>query len=157
MREPESWVSVWQSRCDAYAALARQQLRELDAQLQGTRLLPRTRQRLARVVEGLKEQRTQLIEHLGLLGERRPGATGAPPIALGAGSSAVLKCYEHLFRDWSWGVAEAAQSLDLVRRLAPPKLGRLAVYGAGAGRLAVDVHRTLGPESTVATDINPFP
>jgi hypothetical protein len=36
-------------------------------------------------------------------------------------------------------------------------LGRLAVYGAGAGRLAVDVHQTLGPTETWALDTNPLP
>lgn len=127
-------------------------------QLQSLRLLPRTRRRLERFGDGLKEQRAQLVEHFGLLGAPPAKvARGSLPFGSPAGSSGALKCYEHLFRDWGWGVAEAAQSLDLVRRLAPPKLGKLAVYGAGAGRLAVDVHRTLGPELTVATDLNPFP
>ena len=35
--------------------------------------------------------------------------------------------------------------------------GTVVVLGAGAGRLAVDLHRTLRPAVVVALDINPLP
>ena len=56
---------------------------------------------------------------------------------------AILECYEHLFRDWVWGERECALTLDFVEPLVPAGLERVAVYGAGAGRLAVDIHQTL--------------
>lgn len=159
--DPDVWVAVWRRRCDLYGELAQQQLRALEAQQGDPSALASTRRRLQRVSAGLKEQHDRLAEHFRLLGEQAPARPGASQLASGlaspSGASAVLKCYENLFRDWSWGSAEAEQSLDLVRRLAPPQLGKLAVLGAGAGRLAVDVHTRLEPECTVAIDLNPFP
>jgi hypothetical protein len=83
--------------------------------------------------------------------------SGAPPETL-------LKCYEHLFRDWCWGQAENDQALSLVARALAQReagvrapLGELAVYGAGAARLAVDVHQRFTPDRTFALDVNPFP
>src|SRR5262249_33457543 len=62
----------------------------------------------------------------------------------------VLKFSENLFRDWVWGEAESDAALALVRRLldaagAREPLGTVAGFGAGAGRLAVDLHRTGRP------------
>lgn len=141
-----------------YCELAQQRIQELDAQLQAASGPPRTRRRLSQISSALKEQREQIALHFELLGRRSPvAAKSTIPLVLSSGSSPVLKCYENLFRDWGWGTDEMAQSLELVRRLAPAQLGKLAVYGAGAGRLAVDVHQALEPEQTVALDINPFP
>src|SRR5690606_32887966 len=36
------------------------------------------------------------------------------------------------------------------------KLGRTLVLGAGAGRLAYDIHTQLAPDTTVALDFNPL-
>jgi hypothetical protein len=65
--------------------------------------------------------------------------------------------YVNVHRDWVWGDAENAAALQLVRELADGEpLGRLLVPGAGAGRLAWDVHEALGPESTLGLDLNPL-
>ena len=47
----------------------------------------------------------------------------------------------------------------LVARMVPEALGCVcvAVYGAGAGRLAVDFHQALRPTETLALDTNPLP
>jgi N2227-like protein len=156
--QPESWASVWQRRSDVYCELAQQRIQELHAQLQLASSSPLTQRRLSRISSALKEQRDQIAWHFELLGARSPvSSKSTVPLLLSSGSSPVLKCYENLFRDWSWGADEVTQSLELVRRLAPARLGKLAVYGAGAGRLAVDVHQALKPEQTVALDINPLP
>src|SRR5262249_51952996 len=73
-----------------------------------------------------------------------------------------LHGFETLFRDWAWGEQESAAALEAVERLATDgkadaAAGTVAVFGAGAGRLAAGVHRTLGPARTVALDLNPLP
>ena len=73
------------------------------------------------------------------------------------GQAAILECYEHVFRDWAWGERECALTLDFVKPLVPSGLGRVAIYGAGAGRLAVDVHQACAPGATLALDVNPLP
>jgi SAM-dependent methyltransferase len=162
MPDPVTWVALWRRRMDRHGELARQQLAALEAQQGDASALASTRRRLGRVSVGLKEQHEKLAEHFDRLGaQTQTGHAAAQQLASAftspGGASAVLKCYENLFRDWSWGEGEAAQSLELVRRLAPPSLGKLAVYGAGAGRLAVDVHTRLEPACTVAVDLNPVP
>jgi hypothetical protein len=82
----------------------------------------------------------------------------------------VLEMYETVFRDWAWGHAESERALSLVERLVRAAsqdadasangdlgLGKLAVFGAGACRLAADVQRTLCPTATYALDYNPLP
>lgn len=159
--DPDVWAAVWRRRFDSYAERVQQQLRALEVQDSDPSALASTRRRLKRVGAALKEQHAELAKHFMQLGANDAAQPSAGPLASlfgsAGGASAVLKCYENLFRDWSWGAAEAQQSLDLVRRLAPARLGKLAVYGAGAGRLAVDVHTELGPECTVGVDLNPFP
>ena len=53
--------------------------------------------------------------------------------------------------------AKSAERARTVARLATGKIGLLVVYGAGAGRLAFDVHRSLSPSQTLALDLNPLP
>lgn len=75
-----------------------------------------------------------------------------------APSTQNLLSYEaNLYRDWVWGERENALTKDLVlAHLQPQSLGNLLVLGAGAGRLALDLHCELEPDTTVATDINPL-
>lgn len=158
LQDPGLWGSLWQGRLHAYEELARQRLQGVGAEPEQKPASALTARRLRRLSSGLTAQLAALSGHFQQL---IPAGTSAPksaiPLVLPSGIPPVLKCYENLFRDWSWGSAEAEQSLEIVRDLAPRSLGRLAVYGAGAGRLAVDVHTALEPEHTVALDINPFP
>ena len=68
-----------------------------------------------------------------------------------------LLSYEaNIYRDWQWGEEENTLSKNMVLEFAPKELGKLCVLGAGACRLALDLHREAKPELTVATDINPL-
>ncbi len=63
----------------------------------------------------------------------------------------------NVFRDWSWGAAENAASLSALQAsLEADKPNRVLVLGAGAGRLAYDLHQALAPALTVALDVNPY-
>ena len=65
--------------------------------------------------------------------------------------------YPNIHRDWAWGDEENALSYAIVEEAlsgAPP--GKTLVLGAGAGRLAYDVHERAGPQLTVALDFNPM-
>ncbi len=69
-----------------------------------------------------------------------------------------LLSYEaNLYRDWVWGHEENALTCDLVKQqLGDRNPEKLLVLGAGAGRLALDLHDVWKPSITVATDINPL-
>ncbi len=69
-----------------------------------------------------------------------------------------LLSYEaNLYRDWVWGEEENALTAQIVdARLGDRACEKIVVLGAGAGRLALDIHKMRQPKITVATDINPL-
>jgi SAM-dependent methyltransferase len=63
----------------------------------------------------------------------------------------------NVFRDWCWGAVENEGSLLAVENgLGDSECSSVLVLGAGAGRLAYDLHQTLSPALTVALELNPF-
>ena len=65
-----------------------------------------------------------------------------------------------MHRDWCWGDAENNASLEQLQRAVDAngsgEPGDTLVLGAGAGRLAYDLHQSLRPTCTVAVDFNPL-
>lgn len=65
--------------------------------------------------------------------------------------------YNNIHRDWAWGDEENAKSLEILLERARARLtGSTLVLGAGAGRLAYDLHMHSDAETTVALDFNPL-
>ncbi len=65
---------------------------------------------------------------------------------------------KNIFRDWGWSTQENKNSLARVKAVlnSNKKIERLCVLGAGAGRLAMDMHTELSVQHTVAVDFNPL-
>jgi hypothetical protein len=167
MPDPALWRARWMGRFREYLSVTQRRIAELRLEADGATLRPLTRSRVERVADAIESQRVAVSERFVRLGE--PGEDAKLSAALSALSSGeppetLLKCYEHLFRDWCWGQAENDQALSIVASAlaqrdtgAAGSLGRLAVYGAGAGRLAVDVHQSFATSRTFALDVNPLP
>ena len=66
--------------------------------------------------------------------------------------------YANIHRDWAWGDEENNASLKQIRAVLHDhaELGNVLVLGAGAGRLAYDIHTNLECKATVAMDFNPL-
>ena len=66
--------------------------------------------------------------------------------------------YANIHRDWAWGEDENQASLKQVRAVLHDhaELGNVLVLGAGAGRLAYDIHMNMECTATVAMDFNPM-
>jgi hypothetical protein len=66
--------------------------------------------------------------------------------------------YANVHRDWAWGDAENAASLAQIKAITTggQSLGKTLVLGAGACRLAYDIHMQLDTEQCVAMDFNPL-
>jgi hypothetical protein len=155
MEDPPLWRALWLSRLVEFLSVTDQNLGAWRAEASLPALLPRTRARLARMIAAVEDQRSRVE---WLLHDFKEGVSQAiPSRSEGGDVPAVMACYENLFRDWAWGDNEAQAALNLVARVATAPIGRLAVFGAGAGRLAVDVHQRLRPASTLALDVNPLP
>ncbi len=120
-----------------------------------------TRRRLAHAAEAHEDQVRRLRQLLAPLGPEAGGI--AEPTHQGLGTrlpfeQGLTNYYVNVHRDWAWGDEENAAGLaELVQVLGGSArgLGRTLVQGAGAGRLAYDLHNAGDAPLTVATDFNP--
>jgi len=157
--DPAATRSEWRNRYDMERG-------RLEREAESTRqaldaltddALPATRERLQRLLQGLTRQR----EALGvLLDDLLTGAAGKLDAHLALrtrlpASQGIQSYAPNLFRDWCWGDAENEAALEALLAFGAPT-GRVLVLGAGAGRLAYDLHQTGGAELTVALDNNPL-
>jgi hypothetical protein len=120
-----------------------------------------TRGRLTHVAEALDDQAERIGRLMQPLGLGKRAEAEAVHAALGTElplSQGLSTYYPNLHRDWCWGDDENAASLAAVRECLAPDVAptRVLVLGAGAGRLAYDVHQSLRPAVTVALDFNPL-
>jgi uncharacterized protein YbaR (Trm112 family) len=70
---------------------------------------------------------------------------------------ALMAYGSNVFRDWVWGQAENEASLNAINTvLAGHQHHACLVLGAGAGRLAYDLHQAATPGLTVALELNPY-
>jgi hypothetical protein len=162
--EPSFWRARAAQQFDEYLIFTSERLADLEREQRQPKMLSRTRARVANVVSALKIERelfTNVLAPLrtGALALPTPSAFSPAPLA---GILGLLTCYEHVFRDWAWGEAESKISLEIVERLIAEvridlPVSRLCVFGAGAGRLAADVHQALVSEQTFALDLSPLP
>ena len=126
-----------------------------------TDLLPATRKRLELVAAAHEDQISKLRVLLAPLG-LETGTALATHQGLGTRlplQQGLTNYYVNLHRDWAWGGDENARALAEVRAVlngALSGLGRTLVQGAGAGRLAYDLHANGDSALTVATDFNPL-
>ncbi len=159
VEDPAFWRTLWLRRLDDYTSSVEMRVASLKEEAAGPDVLPKTQRRLLRVAEGFEQQVeavVALFESLDAGVDQLP-AMAIPSRPEGGAQTAVLECYEHVFRDWVWGQRECALALAFLKPVIPDGLGRVAIYGAGAGRLAVDIHQQCGPANTFALDINPLP
>ena len=151
--DPPLWQSLWLARLAEFLSDTKATLEGWQAEAEAASL-PRTRARIDRVIAACKDQRAFVQ---ALFADLEEGEPRLLPTLPEAGDNPVLEFSENLFRDWVWGEKESEQTLGIVTSLMTEPPGRLAIYGAGAGRLAFDVHRTLRPSQTWALDLNPLP
>ncbi|NIL95081.1 MAG: methyltransferase domain-containing protein [Woeseiaceae bacterium] len=66
--------------------------------------------------------------------------------------------YANVHRDWSWGDEENQASMNQLRSVLHDSadLGNVLVLGAGACRLAYDLHMQMDCAATIAMDFNPL-
>ncbi|MGI9205513.1 MAG: methyltransferase domain-containing protein [Woeseiaceae bacterium] len=72
----------------------------------------------------------------------------------------LLSYADNVFRDWAWNNGENAALMNGIEGLfaadSRDSLGSVLTLGAGAGRLAYDVHQQFSPELSVLLDLNPL-
>src|SRR3954471_17557549 len=158
--DPRQSLADWRGRTSHLVQHLGDEAQAMRAAAQTTEA-PATRRRLAHVAAAHDDQVTRLRTLLAPLGESS-GIAQTTHQALGTRlpiEQGLTNYYVNLHRDWAWGDAEnqaALRALADVRGGDVRGLGATLVQGAGAGRLAYDLHSAGDAPLTVATDFNPL-
>lgn len=157
--EPQLALAEWRHRLRALLASLEQQGARYRAALSVGVTRTSTRNRLKLLAGACDDHARRLRALLAPLAAA--GVVSAPETYAALGSvlapgQGLTGYYANIHRDWAWGDAENQSALAAVSTaLAGAAPGRTLVLGAGAGRLAYDVHTRWG-QMTVAADINPL-
>lgn len=161
MPDPRASLIEWRGRLHHllthYATEAARQRAALTGAAPGSL----TRTRLEQVALAFDDQAKRIRELMQPLGIDRRGEAHAVHVALGTElplHQGLSTYYTNLHRDWCWGEAENRASLNAITASLPPghAPARVLVLGAGAARLAYDLHHAIRPRLTVALDFNPL-
>ena len=165
--EPRLALADWRSRLALLTQHLGSEAAAMRAGLAAAGLASATRRRLESVAASYDDQAARLRTLLAPLGLDAGGAAEPTHLALGTRlpiEQGLTNYYVNLHRDWSWGEEENAAALGEVAAVLDGNesdgslagLGRTLVQGAGAGRLAYDLHAAGDAPLTVATDFNPL-
>jgi hypothetical protein len=158
--EPAAALGEWRGRWQFALQRMARDCRELDQALLAPELRTATRERLQALrvaIEDHAERLRALLAPLDLEPSTAPYEsylalrTRLPP------DQGLTTYYGNIHRDWCWGDEENAAALQIVAGgLAGNAPGKVLVLGAGASRLAYDVHMECAASSTIALDFNPL-
>jgi N2227-like protein len=151
----EDHLNLWRSQLATLKAQGEQTLRAIESELESPGLLPAGIARLRALGDALRDQVRDIAELVG-------PALGTIAAGSEAGSlpRGIVEYIQFLYRDWGWESGgnreneKALAALQCVRSGAG--LGRTLVIGAGACRLAYDLHRQCDASETAVIDIDPF-
>jgi hypothetical protein len=158
--EPNAALGEWRGRLHfSLQKLERERL-QAAAALADTGLRQETRTRLERLERAMRDHGARLRTLLAPLELEQHTASYETYLALRTrlpADQGLTTYYANLHRDWCWGQAENEASFEAIEaalRAVPPN--RALVLGAGAGRLAYDLHMRTPAAVTVALDFNPL-
>ena len=161
--EPDATIAQWRQRLQLAVQQQAHEKTRLQSALGKKDLLESTRRRLTLQRDAVSEHREMLLELLRPLELRSLSASYESHLALRTrlpSDQGLNTYYGNAHRDWVWGEEENAASLSEIEAVLEESgdsaTGVCLVLGAGAGRLAYDLHRRAGATVTVALDFNPL-
>lgn len=148
---PNAWLEHWRNQLAIIAQEADLTLETFEAERRKPALLETTRERLDSQIDLTRQVASEIdAVLLPAVGGRAAEAQEIPGFR-------PLETLHLLHRDWGWTESdENARALACLEKVIHAPLGRLLVLGAGACRLAYDLHRKHAASLTIALDIDPL-
>ena len=163
--EPDASLGEWRNRLHFALQQLSSDSKRIKAELIADDLGPLTRRRLDLQMNAADKHRNMLRHILSPVDIQSMQASYESYLALRTRmpvDQGIHTYYANIHRDWSWGSTENTASLLQIKTVVKggdgddSKLGDTLVLGAGACRLAYDIHMNLGTKRTVALDFNPL-
>ncbi len=159
--EPEASLGEWRGRMQFALQQLSHDSAQLDTEIKNKELRPLTTRRLERYKNAIDSHRRSLQKLMQPLDVQSTSGNYETYLAMRTRlpvDQGLNTYYANVHRDWSWGDEENEASMKQIRAVLHEnaELGKVLVLGAGAGRLAYDIHMQLDCSSTVALDFNPM-
>lgn len=161
--EPDAALAEWRNRLQFALQQLSQESQRIGDELKKSNLLDLTRTRLEQMAEANDQHRLALRKILAPVDVQSMQATYESHLALRTrlpSDQGLNTYYANVHRDWVWGDEENNASVDEITAVldadGKPETGDAIVLGAGACRLAYDLHHRTGANRTVAVDFNPL-
>jgi uncharacterized protein YbaR (Trm112 family) len=159
--EPQATLGEWRGRLQFALQKLSQESASLEAELGDKELRPLTKRRLERFKKATDSHRRSLQKLLQPVDVQSLHGNYESYLALRTrlpADQALNTYYANVHRDWSWGDEENKASMKQLRSVLheSAELGNVLVLGAGACRLAYDLHVQMDCTTTVAMDFNPL-
>jgi hypothetical protein len=158
--EPNAALGEWRGRLHFSLQRLERERQQFAASLTSSSLQPATRARLETLERATSDQGARLRALLAPLELAHHAGNYETYLALRTrlpADQGLTTYYANIHRDWCWGDAENTASFDvLATLLGGAEPGRTLVLGAGAGRLAYDLHMRTTAPLTAALDFNPL-
>jgi len=159
--EPQAALGEWRGRLRFSLQQLGHEIAGLDKELENDGLRDLSRRRVARYKKALQSHKRSLQKLLHPLEVQSLQGNYESYLALRTRlptDQGLNTYYPNIHRDWAWGDEENKASLQQIRAVLHDhaELGNVLVLGAGAGRLAFDIHTELNCASTIAMDFNPL-
>ena len=159
--EPEATLGEWRGRLQFALQQLSHEIAGLDQELKDKAISALARRRIERYRKCVESHRRKLQKLLRPVDVQSLQGNFESYLALRTrlpSDQGLNTYYANIHRDWAWGDGENEASLKQLQAVLHDhaELGNVLVLGAGAGRLAYDVHMNIECTSTVAMDFNPL-
>jgi uncharacterized protein YbaR (Trm112 family) len=163
--EPDASLGEWRNRLHFALQQLSSDSQRIKAELTANNVSELTQRRLELQMEAADKHRNMLRQILSSVDIQSMQASYESYLALRTrlpADQGIHTYYANIHRDWSWGATENNASLQQIKAVAKggdgddSHLGDTLILGAGACRLAYDIHMWLGTTRTVAVDFNPL-
>ncbi|MCO4813018.1 MAG: methyltransferase domain-containing protein [Gammaproteobacteria bacterium] len=159
--EPEATLGEWRGRLQFALQQLSHEIAGLDLELKDKAISALARRRIERYRKCVESHRRKLQKILRPVDVQSLQGNFESYLALRTrlpSDQGLNTYYANIHRDWAWGDGENEASLKQLQAVLHDhaEFGNVLVLGAGAGRLAYDVHMNIECTSTVAMDFNPL-